>query len=293
MGSIFKSDAGKKAARRQNVYTQRAIDEQRRQFDITQNNINPFIEMGHSFAPDVAQAATMEGLDQRLSDIFGSDIFNTLVSERERAVNNQLSAGGLTRSGAGIQAAANIPTEIGLGLEELLSGRQNNLYGSAQNAAMGLGSLSQNNSNTISNLISGQGQAVASGVLADAQAKAQGWGNVIGIASMAATGGFGSGAKNFFSDPRLKENAEKVSEIGNLSLWEWDWIKEVKDSVVGQCPNIGFMADEVAEKYPHCVGEFGGFAVVCYGALLDELEAKYGVNSDVLCPEIGEEISQR
>jgi hypothetical protein len=75
-----------------------------------------------------------------------------------------------------------------------------------------------------------------------------------------------------FSDPRLKINIEEIGQAGNLKIHQWDWKPETKGTLVEGCSNMGFMADEVKEKYPHHIYEFGGFMVVDYPALLDELE---------------------
>lgn len=78
----------------------------------------------------------------------------------------------------------------------------------------------------------------------------------------------------FFSDPKLKENVEKISSIHNLNVYRWDWIPETKGTIVEKYGTIGFMADEVEEKYPQYVGEYGGFMTIDYSALLNELDEK-------------------
>ena len=271
MGGIVDSFLGKggegsQAAAAADPFFAEAIAEQRRQFDITQGNVNPFIEAGTGALPDLIQGATVGGLDQRFADLANTDIFKTLLGEGQRAVQSQLGALGQRRSGQGFQVTQQLPTSILAGLEQLLSGRQQNLAGSGQNAALGLGSLGAANAGNIGNLLVGQGQNLSSGILADAQAKAQDVQNIISVGTTAAA---------FFSDPCLKENAEKIGEVGDLSLWEWDWIEGASDTIIMKYPTTGFMADEVEEKYPQHVGEYGGFAVINYPALYDELEVKY------------------
>jgi hypothetical protein len=124
------ANAGGNAGAVQQEYNQQAIDELKRQFGITQENIKPFLNAGASMLPSVIEGTTAEGLDSRLAQIFNTDIFGSLVDERTRAVEGQLGAGGLTRSGTAINEAAKIPTEIGLMLEEILNGRATNLAGS-------------------------------------------------------------------------------------------------------------------------------------------------------------------
>ncbi len=241
------------------------VDELRRQFDITQKNIDPFIQAGTEALSGVVGGSSASGIDERLIQIFNTDIFKNLLGERTRAVEGQLSAGGQMRSGAGLQAAANIPTDLGLALENLIFGRQSNLAGSGQNAAVGLGGLGAQNSQGIAALLSGIGEAEASGILVDAQARAKGQENLQKTTTQIATA--------FFSDPALKENVEEIGLIGNLKVYQWDWIKKAKKTIVRFYPTIGFMADEVEELYPEYVSEYCGIKVVNYPKLLDRLEA--------------------
>ena len=71
----------------------------------------------------------------------------------------------------------------------------------------------------------------------------------------------------------LKENIEEIGQINDLKVYQWDWIAPAKDTVVGLCHTVGFMADEVKEKYPQFVKEFGSYDVIEYFELLDHLEA--------------------
>ena len=260
--------SGKKAAQAQVQANQASIDEMKRQFGITQENIAPFLQAGQGAVPGVEAGATVGGMDEMLAQIFNSDIFGSLVDERQRGVQGQLAAGGLTRSGTAMQEAARVPTDLGLMLEQMLNGRQTNLMNTGLNAATGLGQMGQQNSANIGNMMSASGNAISSGIITDAQAKAQGQQNMLNTAATIGSMFMG------FSDPRLKENVEQVSSIHDLNVYQWDWTPETKGTLVDGCSNIGFMADEVQDKYPQHVGEFGGFMIIDYPALLDELEAK-------------------
>lgn len=257
--------AGAGSAAAANALSQQGIEEIRRQFNLSREDIAPFIEAGVGALPDVIQGTTAGGLEERLGQIFGTDVFKNLVGERTRAVEGQLGAGGLTRSGTAIKQAAAIPTDIGLALESLLSGRAQSLAGQGQSATFGQAQLGAQTSGSIANILSQQGQNIASGILADQQASAAGTEQLVNIATTAAS--------IFFSDPALKENIEQISHIGDLTLYEWDWIEGAKGTMIEKCGTIGFMADEVKEKYPQHVGECGGFMTIDYLALLNELEA--------------------
>lgn len=250
------SQVGAPAAAQSSRFIKQAIEELRGQQA-------PFAAAGELALPEVIQGISAGGLGERLSEIFGTDVFEDLVGERTRAVEGQLAAGGLTRSGTAISEAAAIPTDIGLALESLLTGRATDLAFGAQGAG------AQTSAN-IANLLTRQGADVASGILTDAQARAAGGQNLVNLATTA--------AGIFFSDPVLKENVEQISHIGDLALYEWDWIPETKDTMIAKYGTTGFMADEVLEKYPHHVSEFCGFLVIDYPSLLDELEAAPWLN---------------
>lgn len=280
-------DSGSDAAALEAAANQQAIDELRRQFGITQENIAPFLEAGQRAVPGLELGSTVGGLDQRLREIFNTDIFGSLVDERTKAVDRRNAASGNFGSGAGLLDAARVPTELGLGFEQLINNRLAGLAGSGQNAALGLGSLGAQNSQSIASLLQDSGRARSSGFLTDAQSRAQ-FGQQLGglagagVSLLGPVLGLGAGATGlaaaatplFFSDPNLKENVEEIGAVNNLTVYQWDWIEKAKDTIVGACHNMGFMSDEVKEKYPHHVYRFCGFDVVDYFPLLAELESQ-------------------
>ena len=169
-GSLIGASAGKKAAQAQAAADLAGIAEQRRQFDTTTGNVQPFLDAGVGALPLVQEGLTAEGLDARLARLMNTNTFGSLVDERTRSVEGQLAAGGLTRSGTALQSIAAIPTDLALALEDMLTGRATNLAGSGQNAALGLGSLGAGSANSISSLLSSSGRARGSGILSDSQA---------------------------------------------------------------------------------------------------------------------------
>ena len=258
------NEAGGASAAAINAASMREIEELRRQFDVTQGNIQPFLDVGTAQLGGLAEGATIGGLDERLGQIFSGQNFQNLQQERTRAVEGQLAAGGLTRSGTAIAEAANVPTSLGFAIEDLLTGRATGLAGSGQNAAVGLGSLGAQTSGQIGASLAGQGQATASGILADQQAQAAGQQN-----NIAAAAGI---AALFFSDPALKTNIEKVSEIDGLGIYQWDWIPETEGTIIPSGLGVGFMADEVQKMYPEFVSNPYGFDMIDYKGLMDKLE---------------------
>lgn len=263
MGKVLgKGNAGTSGAAAANAASALQIEELRRQFDVTQENLAPFIEAGVGQLGALTEGATSGGLDERISRILESGAFSSLIGERQRGIQGQLSAGGLTRSGTAIQEAANIPTDLAFSLENLLTNRSANLTNLGSGQAATLAGLQTQTSGQIGQAIAQQGQNTASGLLADQQSRA------------AFTGAALTAGAIFFSDPKLKENVEQISSIRDLSLYQWDWKPETKGTIVEKCGTIGFMADEVEEKYPHHVYEYGGYMILDYPALLDELGDK-------------------
>ena len=279
VGSVFggsgAEDAATQAGRQARKGQQRGIDALQQQFGFTSQNLQPFVDFGTQQLGALQGGQTAGGLDARLADIFATNSFQALRDERELAVQGQLGAGGLTRSGSALQQISNVPTELGFALESLLRGREESGANLGLGAIGTLGGFGAQNAANVANLEAGIGQSQASGTIAAQQASSQHTQDLFNIFSVGAEEA-SSAASLFaaFSDPRLKENIEQVSQIQDLGVYQWDWIPEVKNSIVDRCGNLGFMADEVEAKYPHHVGEFGDFKVINYGALLSELETK-------------------
>lgn len=240
-------------------------------FDTTSKNLQPIIDTGNTARAGVVQGSTAGGLDARLREIFDSEIFQALNEERGRAVSGQLSATGQSRSGLGLQEAAKVPTELGLIIEQALTGRLQGLSDQGLNTQLGVENLRGGNANSIANLLSGIGKAEAQGFNIDNTADTQGIHKFSDQQKEILQTSLSSAGK-FFSDPRLKENIRHIGFFKGLKVYTWDWIKGVKDTIVSSFPTVGFMSDEVREKYPQYVSEFGGFDVIDYPKLINKLE---------------------
>jgi hypothetical protein len=86
--------------------------------------------------------------------------------------------------------------------------------------------------------------------------------NATSVADVAGAAGGILGGVAAFSDPRLKDNVEKVGndEKTGLNLYEFNYKWDERRFV-------GVMADEVQELYPEAVGEEQGFLTVNYDML--------------------------
>lgn len=224
--------------------------------------------------------STASGFGTRLDEIIAGDSFSGLVDERQRAATAQLGASGLNRSGAALETASAIPTELAFGIENQLFGREANL---TQLIAQMLG---QQGFSTAGG-IRGAAEAEAGGILGEEgfllqqqQQKDQnqanlfsGLGGAIGFGIGGPVGGsIGSSLGSVFSDPRLKENVRVEGKIGPLDLVRWDWIPEVKDTIVSKFNTFGFLSTQVKEHFPDVVSSFGGFDVIDMGRLMVKLD---------------------
>lgn len=275
MGS--KKNAPVKAAEVANQQADRGLDELKRQFAKTEANVQPFFGAGIRNLANTERNSTLGGFADKLKKIFGSGALDPLVEERTRAAQGQLAAGGLTRSGTALETIADIPTELGLAIEQLLSGRQGGLTDLGFNSAQLLGNFGQNSASQINSNLGQQGQNTASGGLGKAQAGAAFTNSALGLggAFLGAAGAAGGiGPLLAFSDPRLKVDVMEVARIKDLGVYQWDWHPMTKGLKVAETPTLGFMADEVEEKYPGYVKEVAGFKCVAYGPLINLLEHK-------------------
>jgi hypothetical protein len=70
---------------------------------------------------------------------------------------------------------------------------------------------------------------------------------------------FGLGSAGIMaSDRRLKKNIVPLGEVDGLTLYRFEYIDAPRE-------HVGFMADEVAERFPDAVHEMpGGFLAVDY-----------------------------
>ena len=284
MGS---KDSGSKAAKAQAWGAELGIKEQRRQFEFIRDLMAPYVEAGRQGVPGMVEGSSLSGFAGNLNEILSSPELDPLRKQRQEAINQQMGKAGLLRSGARSQAISGDLSDYAIGLENMLFGRQANLAASGQNAAAGLGGFGQQTGANIANLYGQQGQAAASGILADAQAQnafinqLMGLGIGAGAGALAgSTGALGSGIGAgggaalglLFSDSRLKDNLRPMGNMGPLTVYEWDWIPEFEALGFDTSMRVGFLAEDVEQIFPEFVHKTGPFKALDYAGLLDKLE---------------------
>jgi len=310
----LQGDAGLEAARLQTegareaqqlnaALTREAIDAQNAQFYYTDRRFQPFVDVGRNAISDVNAGADIDGFSNRLDQIMATDQFQGLRDQRQRSADAQLSAAGLTRSGAAAQAAADIDTDLALALEGQLFSRSADNLRVGQASAAQVGAAGASNASSIGGILSGAAGQQSNLLLQGANAAAGGVTNqaiAAGSGIQGAANAMASGLINQsnvqqqnrqnrnnmflqtglavaqifsgFSDERLKKNMKKIGKVKDLNLYEWDWKEDAKD-VAGCDMSTGFKAQEVKEKYPECVYEAKGFLAVDYSKLIEQMEA--------------------
>jgi len=248
-------DAADDAADAQAKSSEAAVAEQRRQFDITQQNLSPYIKAGQGALHEQQAALGLLGPTKQkvVFDRFTESPGQQFLRERgEQALLRNASAiGGL--GGGNVRSALQ---QQGIGFAQQQFDQQMaqiaGISGTGVNTANSLGGIGANTANAIGQNLQASGAARASGILGEQQANAELAGDVI------SAGAF------LFSDERLKTNAVKIgNHSSGLGWYRWEWNEEGQ-RLAGSEPAEGFIAQEVQKLYPAAVGEREGYLTVDY-----------------------------
>ena len=179
------SKSAKKAAKAQQRGIDTATDEQRRQFDVTQESLAPFQEAGElaltqqqallGLTGAEEQAAAFAALEQSPGQQFLQD------RAQKNLVRNASAIGGL---GGGNVRSALVQQGVGFAQQDLQNqfGRLGQLAGQGQAAATNVGQFGQQTAGNISNLALQSGQARATGILNQSAIQQQAIGQIAGAA---------------------------------------------------------------------------------------------------------------
>lgn len=178
IGGNAQKKAAKKAADAQVNAAQMAIDEQRRQFDTTQQNFAPYLSSGTDALGGITELLGLGGVDAQSSAINGlqsSPAFSSIIQNGENAILQNASATGGLRGGNTIDALSRFRGDT---LSSLINSQLSNLGGLA-NMGMGsagqLGQFGANAANQIGASLSDQGSARANSYLARGRITANQW----------------------------------------------------------------------------------------------------------------------
>jgi len=203
-GSLIQGNAAKKAAAAQGRAAELGIEEQRRQFDLVQQLMKPYVEAG---TPALQAQQAMLGLgpagseQAQIDAVRRSPAFQSMLRQGEESILQRASATGGLRGG-NIQAAlAQFSPQL---LAQELETRYNRFGGMTQlgqNAAAGVGTAGMATGTNVANLLGQQGAARAGGIVGQAKA----WSDALntpmrmyGMQMGAGGGGAGGGAGGGF-----------------------------------------------------------------------------------------------
>ena len=262
VGGIMQSNAASDAAGAQTAAAEAGIAEQRRQFDLVQQLLKPYVEAG---TPALQQQQALIGLQgqeaqqQAISALEQGAGFQARVRQGEEALLQRASATGGLRGG-NIQAAlAQFRPQMLQQEIETQYGRLGGLTSLGQQSAAGVGTAGMQTGARVAGLYGDVGAAQAGKELAQGQAFA----NVLNLPAQFLGMQYGAkvgtpGFSNIFSDRRLKRNITKIgTRPDGLGVYEFEYIW-------GGGRQIGLMAQEVQGVYPDAVGEAGGYLTVNY-----------------------------
>jgi len=181
MASDAQESAAQTAAGAQTQSSAASIAETRRQFDLVQKLLEPYVGAGASALGAQQALLGLSGTEaqrQAISALETSPQFEALARQGETALLQQASATGGLRGG-NIQAAlAQYRPQLLSQMIENQFSKLGTISGLGQASAAGTGAAAQTAGGTIANLLQQQGQAAAGAALASGQAQAQMWGNV-------------------------------------------------------------------------------------------------------------------
>lgn len=189
IGGIFGSKASKAQARAQ----QAAIDEQRRQYDLTRADFEPWRTTGGSALERIAAYYGLNGQPADPSVFTSSPDYAFVRDEGLRAIDRSNAARGLLNSGAADRSRMRYGE--GLASSEFNNwwNRLSGLAGTGQNAATTTAQLGANTSSNISSLLTQQGNARASSYANWGSQANNGINNVLSAYFMDRMGAFGGG----------------------------------------------------------------------------------------------------
>lgn len=172
IGASMQASAAEEAAAAQAAGADKGIAEQRRQFDIMQQLLKPYVEAGKPALEAQQNLIGLGGAGKQQAAIAGletSPVFQALQKQGEDAILQTASATGGLRGGNVQGALGQFRPAM---LNQLIESQYNKLAGIStmgQNAATGQATIGVGIGNNISNLYGNQAAAQAGGIIGSAQ----------------------------------------------------------------------------------------------------------------------------
>lgn len=194
-GSTAAGEAAQAAAQMQAATAQAGIEEQRRQFDLTQELLGPFVQAGVGGegvggALEAQQALLgllgPEAQQTAISGLEGSPLFTSLVGQGEEALLQGASATGGLRGGNIQGALAQFRPAMLQQLIESQYGKLGGLTQLGQSSAVGVGAAGQATGANIADLLGQKGAALAGGIIGEGGTQARTFQDIVGLGTLAA-----------------------------------------------------------------------------------------------------------
>jgi hypothetical protein len=167
LSGIFGGKGAKKAANAQAQALQQAIGEQRRQYDQSRSDFLPYLNAGTGALGQVQGILGLNGGDiqqQLLDSLKGSPAFTSRYDTGVDTILQNAAATGGLRGGNTNNSLANFGSSLFSDVIQQQLGNLGGLVNIGSGTAGQLGSLGQQNANSISSLLSDQGKARATGI---------------------------------------------------------------------------------------------------------------------------------
>jgi hypothetical protein len=200
------SSASRSAASKQADAANYAADLQQQQWQQTQQNLQPYMDLGSSYINPLRDALSNPALTQKFSAPTAAEAqatpgYQFTLGQGLKATQNSAAARGLGTSGAALKGAANYATGLADSTYNDVYNRALQTYntnyntasnnvnrlqsvvGSGQNAAAGLGSLGAQTANSIGNTLTSAANASAAGQIGSANALSNGLSSIANGAS--------------------------------------------------------------------------------------------------------------
>ncbi len=191
LGGRERRKASERASEAQQAMAKMAIDEQRRQFDRTQELLSPYVETGNNALTGYGDLLGLNGVKAQqgaVNNIEQSPMLQALYKQADNAILQNASATGGLRGGNTQEALAD--NRMNMLYQNILQ-QQQNLGGLAtmgQNSASGVGNAGMTMANNVGSQLNGIGASMAGNHLAQGQAKSdmyksinQGLGALLGM----------------------------------------------------------------------------------------------------------------
>lgn len=197
LGAGSQKKAIKKATQAQIDALNKAIEEQRRQFDLTRSDFAPYLEAGTGAIGGLSDLLGLNGNDKAgaaIEALKGSPIYQSLYDNGLEAVLQNASATGGVRGGNTERGLAGFAGDtLSSVIADQLS-RLGGLAGLGEGATNSVAGFGAHTADAIGNFFNQQGQARASGALAKGGINAQMWNNAGSFLDSIVSAAFGAGA---------------------------------------------------------------------------------------------------